>query len=300
MKKIICICLAVLMCFAAGCDKEEPKGEDVVTLYFLDSEKKNMVAEERVVSQDEKDKLMFAVKSLIEGPENENNKRAIPENSKVLGIEVSSGVATVDMSKQFDTGTKMERLWSRYTLINTVCSVEGINKAQILVEGKIINSISTNTPLGAMGKDDIVTDITQVTNDTMIATLYFCDENAMKLISESREVAHKEGEAIEKVIVEELLKGPVNEDLYPTLPQGIKVLSTETKGGVCFVNLSAEFASVGMGGSMEALAVYSIVNTLCGYNDVEKVQILVEGKKVNEFGHLNLSEPLEKNTDILK
>ena len=300
MKKALALFMCVALCFLSACGKGGKTGKDV-TLYFIDTEKKNMVTEVQTLPGDTiAEVAAFAVNALIKGPEGEQAKKAFPDGVTLLDIKIADNIATVNLSSQFNTGTKIDKLWSRYTLINTLCDLEGISKTQILVEGDIITSISNNEPLGPMGKEDIVTDINQVTNDTAVATLYFSDENGMKLAKELREIVLKEGETLEKAVIEELIKGPKNKGLYQVLPQGVKVLSAETKDGVCFLNLSAEFNVSGMGSSAEELTVYSIVNTLCEIEAVSKVQILVEGKKIDGFGHLDLSEAIGKNKDILE
>jgi len=292
--------MCFIICLTSACRWTEDDTGEKVRLYFPDSEKKTMVTEDRVIPEGETNLIEFAVKSLIKGPETEGYKRALSEGTRILKIELAGGIATVDLSAEFNTGTRVDRLWSRYTLINTVCGIDGVKKTQILVDGKVITSISSGEPLGPMSSDDIVTDIAQVTTDTAVATLYFADENAISLVPEAREIELKEGEKLEKAVAEELLKGPKHNGLYPVLPQGIKVLSAETKDGICFLNLSAEFSAEGMGSSLEVLAVYSVVNTLCQVEGVDKVQILIEGKKSDEFGHLSLGEALEENTEILK
>ena len=300
MKRLLPILMCFIICLSSGCNQNGDVGGEKVRLYFPDSEKKTMVTEDRTVPDSETNIIEFAVKALIKGPETEGYKKAFPNGTRILKTELSGGIATVDLSTEFNTGTKVDRLWSRYTLINTVCGIEGVKKTQILVNGEIITSISSGEPLGPMSSDDIVTDIAQVTKDTAVATLYFADENAMGLVPEAREIVLKEGEKLEKAVIEALLQGPKNNGLYSVLPQGIRVLSAETKDGVCFLNLSAEFSAEGMGSSLEVLAVYSIVNTLCQVDGVDKVQILIEGKKSDEFGHLSLGESLEENTEILK
>lgn len=300
MKKIVALIMCLALCFFTACSKTGETGKGV-TLYFVDAEKKNMVTEVKALPGDTLPEVAaFAVNALIKGPEGEQAKKAFPDGVTLIDIKISDNIATVNLSAQFNTGTKIDKLWSRYTLINTLCDLEGISKTQILVEGDIITSISNNEPLGPMGKEDIVTDVNQVTNDTTIATLYFSDENGMKLAKESRSVVLKEGETLEKAVIEELIKGPKTPGLYQVLPQGVKVLSAETKDGICFLNLSAEFNVSGMGSAAEELTVYSIVNTLCDIEHVNKVQLLVEGKKTDGFGHLDLSEAIGKNKDILE
>lgn len=300
MKKSIALVMCLVLCFFTACKKDNVTG-DALTLYFVDSEKQNMVTEQiSIPSENKNDILAFAVNSLINGPKTEGYKKAIPDGTTLLGIELSDNIATVNLSSHFNTGSRIDKLWSRYTLVSTLCGIEGVSKTQILVEGDIILSIASNEPLGPIGKDEIVTDISQIINDSFEVKLYFTDSNAMYLVPEKRTIELKEGENVEKAIVEALFHGPVSKELYPTLPQEVKVLSTETKDGVCFVNLSAEFAAAKKGGTEESLAVYSIVNTLCELDDVKKVQLLVEGKKFDGFGHLNLSESLEKNDDLLE
>ena len=300
MKKILLILMCLIIAVSAGCSIGKKAGGETVRLYFPDSDKKTMVTEDRVIPEGEKNTIEFAVKALIKGPETEGFKKAFPEGTRILNIKLDGGIATVDLSGEFNTGTKIDRLWSRYTLINTVCGIKGVKKTQILVNGEVITSISSGEPLGPMGSEDIVTDIGSVTKDTMVATLYFADENAISLVPEAREIVLEEGEKVEKAVIEALLKGPKRSGLYSVLPQGIKVLSAETKDGVCFLNLSAEFSAEGMGSSLEILAVYSVVNTLCDVEGIDRVQILIEGKKSDEFGHLSLEEALESNNQVLK
>ena len=150
-----------------------------------------------------------------------------------------------------------------------------------------------------LGKDDIITDSSQITNDKVLVTLYFSDSDAMHLVPETRQISEGESDKIETAIINELLKGPKNTQLAPVLPQDIKLLSAETKDGVCFVNFSADFISKISGGTtQENLALYSIVNSLCELDKVNKVQILVEGKKPASLGSVDLSQPFEADYNL--
>ena len=300
MKKMIIAFLSLLL-ILSGCSEQTPEADKkTVDLYFLNAEGNAMVVEAAQVPEGTDDILTFALEKLLDGPKDIQHKKALPDGVKYNSIRLDNDIATIDLSAEFNYGTNVEQLMRRYTVISTACSVQGVSKAQLLVNGEMINSLSTGKPLSAMGKEDIVTDSAQVTNDKVVLTLYFSDDNAMYLVPEARQVSLKEGERMTTLIVEELLKGPVNKSLLPTLSPDIKVLSTETKDSVCFVNLSSEFVSSVNGGSAgEMLAVYSLVNSLCEVKEVRKVQILAEGKKIESFGHIDLSEPFEKNESIL-
>ena len=73
-------------------------------------------------------------------------------------------------------------------------------------------------------------------------------------------------------------------------------------GRIAQVDFSDEIVKHSPGGSSrEILAVGAIVNTLTEFAAVERVQILVEGKKVNTlFGHVEISEPLGRSVAIIK
>lgn len=293
----MCFFLAVA---ATGCGKSEKKQSMTCELYFLNSDKTSMVSEKRVVPENISDVAAFAVDELIKGPAEIDNMRAIPEGTKVLSIEASGNTATVNFTKKFDEGTKIDRLFARYTLVRTLCSIEDIEKVKILTEGEPLIDLSSGKPLGALGKEDIVTDRSQVHNNKTTLTLYFGDKEAMYLVAEARQVEIKEGEKREKVVVEELIKGPVNEKLVALFDPEVKVLSTETKNGVCFVNFSGEIVSKPRGGSaLELLMVYSVVNSLCELEEVDKVQFLVEGKKIEHLAHMDMSQPFEENPELL-
>lgn len=102
--------------------------------------------------------------------------------------------------------------------------------------------------------------------------------------------------------MEALAAGPKNADLVPVIPKATKVRSVAVKDRTAYVDFSEEIAKRGFGGSAtEILAVGAIVNTLTEFPDVEKVQILVEGKRVSTlFGHLDVYDPLSRSPGIIK
>ena len=300
IKKTAALSLCLMLLLSA-CGKEEPGGGyNTVTLYFLNQDKTSMVTETRDVPDGTKDEAEFAVRELLNGPHASDHKRVIPENTRLLDLKIEGDLATVNLSAEFDSGDDSEKPLARGTLKNTVCDIDGIQKILILVEGSEITSLSTGEPMGVIGKDDVITDAAKLESDIVTVTLYFADSNAMYLVPEKRQIVSKDSSQLAFAIMNELLKGPASDSLYGVIPPDVKVLSVKTERGVCFVNLSSDFISKATGGSAgELLSVYSIVNTLCELKDVDKVQILVEGKATESSGSLDLSEPLKKNKELL-
>ena len=102
--------------------------------------------------------------------------------------------------------------------------------------------------------------------------------------------------------MESLIAGPKNKKLWPVLPVATQVRSVIVRDKVAQVDFSADLvAQKGGGSAREILAVSAIVYTLTEFPEVERVQILIEGKKVATlYGHMDLSEPLGRMAGLLK
>ncbi|MEN6389789.1 MAG: GerMN domain-containing protein [Syntrophomonas sp.] len=139
---------------------------------------------------------------------------------------------------------------------------------------------------------------------TQEVNLYFSDDQAMYLVAEKRSIQAEAADQkqLAASVVNELIAGPKQAKLYATMPQGSKLLSLEIAGGLATVNLNQDFQSKHSGGSTgEMMTIYSLVNSLTDLQGIQQVQLLVEGKKLETLkGHLEISEPLTRNPDIIK
>lgn len=132
-------------------------------------------------------------------------------------------------------------------------------------------------------------------------TLYFPNANADCVVPEKRQVELNEGSQIEKIIFEELQKGSMSNGGYSVIPKGSKLLSIETKDGICQLDLSSEFIDNNPGGTAyEAVLINSIVNSLTELTQVKKVQFLIEGEKREIYTHAIFDIPFERNEDFIK
>ena len=102
--------------------------------------------------------------------------------------------------------------------------------------------------------------------------------------------------------VEKLLA--TNREVGPSqylIPIGTKLLKLEIKNRVAYADFSREIKDNFNGGSInEALLLNSIVHTLTQWGDVDRVQILVDGRKIDTLGgHLEISEPVAPDSTLL-
>lgn len=114
--------------------------------------------------------------------------------------------------------------------------------------------------------------------------LYFKGKEAMKLEKEYRNVSiERIRENMAKTIVEELLKGPMNEELYRIIPEDTKLLGVEIDDCVATIDLSSEFVTKQEGEANALLAVYSIVNSLTEITEIESVKFKIDGTEMTTF-----------------
>lgn len=144
-------------------------------------------------------------------------------------------------------------------------------------------------------------ELTQKEENPVTATLYFPDMNIMYLCGEERVFENSDG--IAKAVAEGVIAGPESDELLPGITDDVKVLSAsvDKDSSTCVIDLSSEFAEKNTGGTtIEMMAIYSIVNSLCSLPGVENVKINIEGDENAFFGHFDISEPIEPDKTIVK
>lgn len=106
---------------------------------------------------------------------------------------------------------------------------------------------------------------------------------------EAKPVPVGEGEDPLRIALEHLL---ITRDT--PFPQGTRLLRVNVKDGLAEVDFSRELIDNFPGGSTtEAMIVESLCRTLAQFSDIEKVRILVEGKRVETIGeHIDIGEPI--------
>jgi len=150
-------------------------------------------------------------------------------------------------------------------------------------------------------KEEEIKEVQPVPIEEMVeVNLYFSDSQAMYLVPEKRKISQIPSLARQAVI--ELINGPGNSNLYPTIPEGTQVNEVYIADDIVYIDLSEEIFKNHPGGSSgELMTVYSIVNTLTEIPPIKGVQILVEGNEMKSLaGHIDISMPLLRDEDWIK
>ncbi len=138
------------------------------------------------------------------------------------------------------------------------------------------------------------------TNGKLTLTVYFPNEEGTKLLAEKRTVDGNKDKYT--AAVEALLAGPKEKGSVAILPKQTKLRSVKVSNGVAKVDFTKGLQKSFVGGSTgEEMLVGSLVDTLTEFDEVKKVQILVEGKELDSLsGHMDLSVPIARMTNLLE
>lgn len=168
--------LAVTMLLLAGCDgdsgkastdstsapvktetsssagKPDTKNETKlnVKLYYPDDQGLKLIAIKRTVNLNGSDKYTATLKSLLTGTQKKGQTTVIPKQAKLKSVQVKGDTAYVDFSQElvtkFTGGSTGEEMLVG-SVVNTLTEFTEVKKVQILVDGKVVESLSGHLDL---------------------------------------------------------------------------------------------------------------------------------------------------------
>lgn len=293
----------IFLSFFAKMEKEMTNiHKKTVELYFNDTVTGKLRSEERVIQGNTKEELvLFVLKELKSGSKIEGNTNVLPQDITILDVTIEDNVAVVDLSESYNNLSIGEKIICRAAIVWSVTSLEFIDSVCIKINGQELKKISGEF-IGLMNRENTIINptISPESKRYEIVSLYFTDKMKQHLVKEEREIEVSQIQTREKSVVEQLMIGAKENGHISTLPSDIKIRNvTTTKEGICYVDLSNDSINKIVNGNIdERIVIYSIVNSIVALYNVEKVQFLIEGEKIEEtMGELDYTKPF-KSMDI--
>ena len=268
-------------------------------LYFLNESESTLVSEKRIIKYRKESELNEAViDALIAGPENGKNKKVINRKTKLESITSQNpSELIVDFNYRFLSGDTSRDVLSTYAVVKTLCGIDGIDKVKVTVEKNDVPT-AEGKPIGFLADEDINLSTDTNTGETREVILYFVDKVTKKLVPEQRSIKVDDQMPLAHYVINELIQGThLHENV---LDSGTILIGVNITDYICFVNMQSNFMSLYAGSEeKEKLAVFSIVNSLTELDNIGRVQFLIDGKKVDEFGTIPFGYPFERDMSII-
>ncbi len=299
--------LALLMLIAAssllvlaGCGKEQEDASEY-HLYYVNKEKTKTVAVGyEPQAEDAKGMVQEFLDRLFQDTDSPDIRKAAPKEVELLSWKLENAQLYLYFNVAYGEMDNVSEVLCRAAFVRTLTQVEGVECISFYV-GDTPLVDANGTLIGLMTAESFIENPGEQINTIQTAsiTLYFANKKGTKLVQEVQEVHYSSNISLEKLVLEQLLKGPSKEGLRPAIPEDTKLLGVSLSDGVCFVNLNEGFLSQNFDVS-EPIVIYSIVNSLAELPSVNKVQISVNGdNNVVYREKFKLSDIYERNLDYL-
>lgn len=121
-------------------DVDESDYERQISLYFADNALGFLHLERHTLTIGQsKSMCAYVLDELLHGPQGVELIQAIPEDTQVISVKQSGDICTVDLSHEFLAGKPRTAAGERmavFSIVDSLCSVNGVRAVQILVEGE--------------------------------------------------------------------------------------------------------------------------------------------------------------------
>lgn len=301
MKKIICILLVLLgslWCLCA-CGEAKEDGENRYQVYYINnSETKIEPYEYEIPPATAGERVDKLLEYLATPPEKMPCKAPLSLGFGLNSVKVEEEKVLLDVDSGYLNLSTTTEVLLRAAIVKTLTQLPEIGYVCITVEGNqlfdsmgdIIGFMSGELFISNDGNEINTYELTKI-------KLYFANEDGDKLVGTYREKHYSTNTPLDRFVVEELIAGPSGQldGICPTINPDTKIISVMTKDGICYVNLDSNFLTVVNNVATE-VAVYSLVNSLVELNNINKVQILIDGEVPESLGTNNV---FERNLDYV-
>lgn len=300
MKRFLCVFMFCLMCMGLfGCRKEEPvpvQPEGTYKVYYLNSSRTKLQPFDYVPQKTDQDTLIGELAGrILTVPDNPDYQALLGEKVVLLDIKRDDNVLYLNFNKDYSGMKPTREILCRAAFAKTFTQVEGIDYISINCDGQPLLD-KNGSPVGAFSASDFAEGITDVNVfERVELKLYFANSTKDGLTAETREVVHNVNTSLEKLVVEQLMEGPLQANNFAVIPKDTKLLNVSMSDNICYVNLDSHFTS-GESEAAEYIPIYAIVNSLTELQTVNKVQITINGSAEISYRDAgSLAAPFERD-----
>lgn len=306
MKKIwtILVCMTLLL-LSAGCQDRQEMGTlegGNYQIYYLNTGGTRLSPREYQPEAGEEDMGALIEELMVQFgqvPADFDGQTALGDKVELQRYMLDGTVLYLYFNPNYMLMNPTREILCRAALTKVFTQIPGIDYININSGDQPIIDAKGN-PVGMMCAADFVESISDVNAfEESQLTLYFADESGERLKAEKRPVFHSINTSLERLVVEELIAGPLEDGLFSTLPPETRILNISVTDNICYVNFDDSFLKNTLS-VKEYIPVYSIVNSLVENTGVNRVQISVNGSNDSLLKEVfPLNQMFEQNLDCI-
>ncbi|KPU26999.1 spore gernimation protein GerM [Caloranaerobacter sp. TR13] len=213
----------------------------------------------------------------------------IPTGTQIRGMSIDkeTGLCKVDFSKEImNYNSKTEEQNLVKGIVYTLTEFPTINKVQFMIEGKIVDSLKFGTKIGKpLVRKDINLIDTASKGESRVVVYFKNTANGEYEYYVPVTVPTSAPQANILTALQKLFEGPpVDTALYSDIPDGVKLQGVEIKEGIAYVDIYDENDAQVKDQAVFDKMAKNIGLTLSEFEDIIGVEILLDGKTLEEAG----------------
>lgn len=301
-KRRISIIFALLcLLLLGGCGKGRESDKSGTFIYYVNAEGVALLKEAYDFGNGPaNEKIAGAIEAMKNG-DGEDYQSVFPREVRVRDFQLEDTRLDIHFNSSYHEMKREREVLLRAAVVQTLIQIPGVEYIGFFVEDEPLAD-GEGQLYGYMRAEDFVQNTGSSLHSYQVGNLqlYFANEKGDKLVKEEVSVRYNSNMSIEKLIVEQLIKGPSVSGAGPLIPPETKVLGVSVKDSVCYVNLDEGFLNNTYMADPR-LTVYSIVNSIIDSGNLGKVQISVNGETdIMYMDSVDLSKPLTRDLDIVE
>ncbi len=299
MKKASVLLMMLLIIISLGaCDNQKKVSDKAseVSIYYINSVTSTLVSETyHMISENRDERIEELLYMLKLNPENILYKSTFSDIVSVKDfVSNEDRNLTINFESNYNELTEINEVLCRAAIVKTLSQLPEVEYIQFTVNGQPLMDANGKL-VGIMTKEDFIDN----TGTETKVKLYFTNKEGDALVEYITDITYTGIGSLEELVLEELMKGPSQIGMYPTIPEGTELLKVEMKEGVCYVDFSKKFMDK-ISGLEDQIAIYSVVNTLVELPYIKKVQFMINGEVQSVFGDgLTFDGLFERNLSLI-
>ncbi len=273
---------AILLCGCGGGKRDE---NNRYTVYYINSAGTRLLEQSYDPDAQTFEEMMDELwEQLVTPPA--GYLSVVPADVVFNGYERGIDALRIDFSKEYYNMSNTQEVLLRAAVVKTFSQVPGVAKVMITVEKEQLKDLE-GEPVPAMDANSFIDTKEGGINSYQYATLelYFPSEEGNLLGREMRNLHYSSNMVLERVVVEQLIKGPEEKDLYPLFSGDVRIQNLYIQKGICTIlfNAAANQQPAEHTPDPEA-ALYAIVNSICATcDDITGVRFEIEENESGKF-----------------
>lgn len=297
--------LLLILCLC-GCGKTESgqstQDNKTYTIYYTNLAGTKLEEKAYVPVSDRFDGILTELLEQFQNAPSSELSSAMPLGVAINGYTMGVDNLQVDFNAAYLGISNVQEVLLRAGLVKTLIQLPGVLRVTFTVDGQPLTD-SDGQEVPAMNEDTFVDSQGNGINSYHYVTLnlYFSNAAGDKVVKEMRNAFYSSNLIMEKVIVEQIIKGPVNERLQAVADPSVTVRSVKISKGICVIDLDEKFNTASNSSVEPETALYAFVNAICDACDVRGVQFQINGESEVRFrGQVSLDQVFERDADMIE